>query len=78
VTPHGSYSTYTNGKCRCDECRRANAGYQRRARAARTARAASVKLPHGAYSTYVNWGCRCDECKAANARRSRQQRQVSA
>lgn len=28
LPPHGSYSRYVNQKCRCDDCRKANARYK--------------------------------------------------
>lgn len=69
---HGTYSTYTNRKCRCEECSAAAKQYQRD-RTARSRgeseftpkkRGPKVKEEHG-YSGYVNRGCRCDTCKQA-------------
>lgn len=69
---HGTYSTYTNKKCRCEECKVAARDYQR----ARTAqkngdpeyipkkRGPKVKEEHG-MSGYSNRGCRCEICKQA-------------
>lgn len=55
---HGTRSNYRNG-CRCDQCRAANAAYDRERRA-------RAGLPnHGKRSTYIA-GCRCDACKEAN------------
>jgi 5-methylcytosine-specific restriction endonuclease McrA len=37
--PHGTLSRYTKGKCRCDECRRANTDYHREWRNANRSKA---------------------------------------
>lgn len=71
-TMHGSYSTYTNKKCRCDECSAAMRDYQR-SRLAKARgeeefvprkRGPKIKNQHG-YSGYMNRSCRCDICKEA-------------
>lgn len=55
---HGTRARYSRG-CRCDQCRGANAAYDRELRA-------RAGLPeHGKRSTYTK-GCRCDPCRAAN------------
>lgn len=55
---HGTRARYCRG-CRCEQCRAANAAYDRALRA-------RAGLPaHGKRSTYTQ-GCRCDECRAAN------------
>jgi hypothetical protein len=80
---HGA-SAYSNGKCRCAECREANRERIAMARARRKAgrkggHPSSLDSPlfHGV-SAYQNWGCRCDVCfkaqseaNAANYRRRR-------
>lgn len=71
---HGKYSTYTNYKCRCEECKAAALEVQR----SRTAkkRGESEFIPrqrgrkagpvkHGTVTQYQNGGCRCEECKGA-------------
>jgi hypothetical protein len=64
---HGTLDGYTNHRCRCEGCRKANAAWQKGARLRRT----KAKLPsnrkHGVYATYLNYGCRCKACKKANA-----------
>lgn len=32
MTKHGTYNSYTNGKCRCEECRKAASDYMRKYR----------------------------------------------
>jgi len=59
---HGSTSTYTNHKCRCDECHAAWAAYCRGAKERRRDALATSAVPHGKASTYGNWGCRCRPC----------------
>lgn len=69
---HGTYSTYVNKKCRCEECRIAARDYQRLALAKKRGeteysprkKGPKIKEEHS-YSGYVNRGCRCDVCKAA-------------
>lgn len=65
MTPHGSYSTYQNWRCRCDACREANRLYHIRARERRKAKPRS-EVPHGTPGGYTNWGCRCAFCRLAN------------
>lgn len=64
---HGTRAKYVSDRCRCDECRRANADYQwavnRRRKRALAVGATTAE--HGQSSTYSNYGCRCDECRAA-------------
>lgn len=78
---HGKRYTYTKHKCRCPECKRANAEYKSyktaqyrnlQASAAREDASADAqdflsKLTHGLPSTYEWFGCRCNECKKAKA-----------
>lgn len=79
MSPHGTYSRYTNGKCRCAECRAANVVKQRDARQRRRALLESGEIvrPHGVYSTYGNYGCRCDECRQANQIRNQRLRAMA-
>lgn len=78
---HGLASTYRHG-CRCDECRRANADYQRPSGASGAHRARNLArrtfvagrwiapLPeaqHGTNDAYVRHGCRCISCTRANS-----------
>lgn len=61
---HGTRRHYGRG-CRCDQCRGANAAYDRELRA-------RAGLPaHGTRSTYTG-GCRCDPCREANTVYQRQ------
>lgn len=67
---HGSYSTYTNKGCRCDECREAAREANRKRQAKLRGdqgyvprkRGRKIENEHG-YSGYINRGCRCDICK---------------
>ena len=59
----GSGHTYNYRRCRCAECRAANAARGLRLRAARTPEMAKV---HGTTSTYSNYRCRCEPCTEAN------------
>lgn len=79
---HGTYSMYTNGKCRCDECREAAREYARKSREKKRLESGEAKRKPGpqrkeehSYSGYVSRGCRCDICKEA-ARAYRQSRKV--
>jgi hypothetical protein len=80
VTPHESYSRYSNDGCRCTACRAANAAYQRTWRAQRKAAAdvGTLPVPHGE-GGYTNYGCRCEECRAAaRAREDRRRVRLAA
>lgn len=77
---HGSYSTYVNKKCRCDECREAAREYQRTKRGTQPdgdgvyRRGRKEKaLEHGTYTGYQK-GCRCEQCRAALSEYSRSRR----
>lgn len=61
---HGSYSTYSNHKCRCDECKAAWAAFCRDQKAKRQARETPSHV-HGTENGYGNYGCRCEACTAA-------------
>ena len=63
---HG-YKRYRKHRCRCPECRRANAMRTRMERADRMLRlqADPTIREHGRRNTYHNWGCRCIPCCAA-------------
>lgn len=69
---HGTLHTYRSAKCRCDECRAANAASRREYVArirerkdAATGEPPSPRVPHGTTNAYSNYKCRCDECRAA-------------
>lgn len=62
--PHGDCSTYSNHRCRCEDCRAAWAAYCQGLKLARQ-RGGRVLGPHGRYSTYTNWMCRCPLCREA-------------
>ncbi len=64
---HGKTSTYTNHKCRCDECRAAMRKYNQQGRADRKARMESgeTQATHGVWQTYQIHCCRCELCKYA-------------
>ena len=65
--PHGTYSRYQDGGCRCSECRGALRDVQRKNNAARRARPKDPQDPrHGSDAFYTNHGCRCERCKAAH------------
>lgn len=72
---HGTYNGYSNYDCRCDECRAANAAYQRRADARRAATGLPEGDPRHGENGYTNYGCRCSTCTEAkrvrNANRAR-------
>jgi hypothetical protein len=64
MTPHGTYTSYTNHGCRCDDCRAANRRYQ----ASLKERLRSRDVPdhvHGTSGGYGNYGCRCLRCTDA-------------
>lgn len=64
MTAHGTATSYTYRRCRCDPCRNAH-----RIAATRTRLATAVLEPadprHGTVNGYTNYGCRCDPCKTA-------------
>lgn len=76
---HGDRTCYVKAKCRCKECRAANAEYKRNkvadnkgvteaSSAAFYDAFADDKIPqltHGIPSTYEWWGCRCNDCTGA-------------
>lgn len=68
---HGRLGTYTNHECRCDDCRAANATYQRELLA--RYREEGGRGAHGMDYRYRT-GCRCDSCRAAHARADREYR----
>lgn len=85
---HGIRSTYTYYKCKCEDCRKANADYFRtKVRANKDATASATialanaglvtdRLPtisHGTRSAYTYHGCKCDECSANQRRRWREE-----
>lgn len=62
---HGTYARYRSRRyrCRCVECRQANAA---RSRARSRARSGLEPPQHGTPSAYKNYGCHCQICKEAN------------
>lgn len=62
---HGTISTYTNRRCRCDDCREAARVYQR----LRTGRDPNQRRKsqwlHGTQYAYNRKRCRCEVCAAA-------------
>ena len=64
---HGSVNGYNNLKCRCDECRAANAAYRLDWLRRRGHNPIDDDDPrHGTIGGYTNYSCRCDKCRAAN------------
>lgn len=63
---HGKASTYRYYKCRCDECRAANATQAKIDRATRLANPIPSSV-HGTMNGYGNYNCRCDKCRRANS-----------
>lgn len=66
AVPHGTRAGYEKHRCRCAECRTANAEHVRRVRANRKARLAASPSPesdpgHGTQGGY-DAGCRCEAC----------------
>lgn len=61
---HGKASSYTNRKCRCEECREAHRVACREARERRAQRTPPPEA-HGNPFTYGNWKCRCEACRKA-------------
>jgi hypothetical protein len=69
---HGTPNAYTNGRCRCADCRAAHAAQMRDARARWAEKLADDNsIRHGLCSTYTNYGCRCDACRAGAAAQRR-------
>ena len=58
---HGTYSKYTTGKCRCEECKAAAKSY----REAKKGTLAPGDERHGTTNGYYSFGCRCEPCRAA-------------
>lgn len=78
TTPHGEYTRYCFGGCRCRPCKDAWSAYQRTKRAESRARRLAAKgtyivegIRHGA-SGYSYHSCRCDAC--VEGRRAMDQR----
>lgn len=69
---HGLHWTYSDGLCRCDECREAKRVY---VAARRRASLAAGTLTHGKRGTY-DAGCRCHECTAARKAAYPRERQL--
>lgn len=71
MNQHGTVTGYITHKCRCDDCRKAYAGWGRAARRRR----AATPLPeeqHGKNTTYINYMCRCTPCTQAHAQYQRE------
>ncbi len=60
----GSRARYVNSKCRCDNCKQANADYMR-AKREEWAQTPFDQIPHGTCNGYVNYNCHCEECTLA-------------
>ena len=43
---HGTYACYTNGKCRCEECRKAARGYMKKYRKTENGRLKTRRYTH--------------------------------
>jgi hypothetical protein len=66
---HGTRSMYVNGKCRCENCKAANAAWQKNIRARRALDRELFKVEHGTLNAYTNYGCRCPACKSVQSER---------
>jgi hypothetical protein len=69
--PHGLIITYSNYRCRCKDCRRANNQFHKELIARYTSEGGRGR--HGTDYRYRT-GCRCAECRAAHAAEDRQWR----
>lgn len=67
---HGTYSGYTNNKCRCEPCRGAMREYMRK----RKDKGISWEQ-HGTYTGHSFYGCRCMECKVAYGKHLKRKRE---
>ena len=76
MSEHGTQSRYTNQKCRCIQCRQANADTQRRQRTQRAKKDIPAEK-HGRRSTYINYRCRCDPCTQAQLDYNKQYTQAA-
>lgn len=65
---HGTIHGYELHRCRCQDCRSANAARAADLRRRRASRRDTATFTHGQYG-YTNWGCRCDVCSAAHSAR---------
>lgn len=76
-TPHGQLTGYTYHKCRCGECRAANAAYQAKvvAQRAKMLNVGLITVKHGTENAYGNYGCRCPACRDAHAAATRRYRE---
>lgn len=67
---HGTVNEYATHKCRCVECRAANAEYARctraRMKASILAGEVAVDDPRHGTRTFINYGCPCEVCRAFN------------
>ena len=64
--PHGTLYRYTHHRCRCEDCRRANAEYQRWYYHEGRAEIAKRELPGCGTRQSYSRGCRCGDCRTAN------------
>ncbi|MDG4763619.1 very short patch repair endonuclease [Solwaraspora sp. WMMD406] len=69
---HGTVSAYRGSGCRCQECKSANAVYQRQLR--NKYRSEGGRGQHGTDYRYRT-GCRCDACRSAHAAEDRAYRE---
>jgi len=65
MSAHGTYSRYNHGRCRCVDCKTANADYHGNLRSKLRLRPLA-DVPHGTTGGYGNWSCRCDDCCAVH------------
>lgn len=72
MATHGTTTMYGNHRCRCSECKAANAAYQRELR--RRYAAEGGRGEHGTYYRY-DTGCRCNRCREAHNEKSRKTKQ---
>lgn len=72
---HGTYYSYRRLRCRCDECRAANAA---RVQAERARGLPEGDHRHGTAYGYKNYGCRCEPCKDANTKKTAADRRLRA
>ena len=65
---HGTVTSYSHHRCRCEACTVSNRRRCRRVRAELRERLQHdpSAAPHGTASTYTNWGCRCEPCRKAH------------
>jgi hypothetical protein len=73
--PDDNINLYSNHGCRCANCKKAWAAYNRRRRAERSA--PEVLKKHGESTTYTNYACRCLPCTEAHTAAYLQRRRAA-